>query len=68
MPELVINGELSGLYALTEQIDENFIRQNLMIQVAIYIKKYGHLLTKRITIAQNSIIKAQDKQGYKYQH
>ena len=25
---LVINGELSGLYALTEQIDENFIRQN----------------------------------------
>ena len=43
---LVINGELSGLYALTEQIDENFIRQNFDDTVAIYIKKYGHLLTK----------------------
>ena len=55
---LVINGELSGLYALTEQIDENFIRQNFDDTSGNLYKEVWPLTHKGIPSPKNSIIKA----------
>ena len=55
---LLINGELSGLYALTEQIDENFIRQNFDDTSGNLYKEIWPLNHKGIPTPKNSIIKA----------
>ena len=55
---LLINGELSGLYALTEQIDENFIRQNFDDTSGNLYKEIWPLNHKGIPSPKNSIIKA----------
>ena len=55
---LIINGELSGLYALTEQIDENFIRQNFDDTSGNLYKEVWPLNHKGMPSPKNSIIKA----------
>ena len=38
---LNINGEFSGVYALTEQIDSQFVEYNFQDKTEIYIRKFG---------------------------